>query len=121
MGGPRLVEGEARAERPGDHLVGHEVVEHEHVGLLDELGAGHPLGAEQHVDGDRGRGDLGHEERLQVEVAGELLVEAPLGVPPVDQARRPGPASCALPLNWGRPGRGAVAPWRRFQRAITLV
>ena len=43
VGGPWFVEGQARAERPGHHLFWHQVVEHQHVGLLDELGAGHSL------------------------------------------------------------------------------
>ena len=68
-----------------------------------------------------GAGDLGHEERLQVEVAGELLVEAPLGVPAVDQALGQGPPGVGLLGAAGRLQRGARRPRRRFQRAITFV
>ena len=39
VGGARLVEVEVRLERPGRDLVGNQVVEHQHVGLLDHLGA----------------------------------------------------------------------------------
>src|ERR1035437_6797710 len=62
------------------------MVEHEHVGLFDELGAGHSLGAEKYVGGDRRWCDPGHEERLQFEVAGKLLVKSSLGAPSVDQS-----------------------------------
>src|ERR1035441_8384535 len=62
------------------------MVEHEHVGLFDELGAGHSLGAEKYVGGDWRWCDPGHEERLQFEVAGKLLVESSLGAPSVDQS-----------------------------------
>ena len=85
MGRPGLVEVQAGPEGPLCQLLGDQMVEHEHVGLLDQLGAAHPSGAEEHVGRNRWGPDLRHQERLQVEVAGELLVEPGSSVPPVDQ------------------------------------
>lgn len=74
------------------------MVEHECIGLFDELGTGHPLGTQKLLDGYRGRGDLGHEEWLQLEVANKLFVEPALGIPPVEQ-----------PVGQCRPGGCRVA------------
>ena len=96
------------------------MVEHEDIGLLDELGTGDPLGTQQHVDRDRGRGDRGHEKGLQVEVAGELLVED-------RSAFHPSTSPAASASQWrasselGSARRRSLAPWDRFQRAMTLV
>ena len=77
MRGARLVEVEVRDERSRLDLVREQVVEHQHVGLLHDLRAVHPLGAEQQVGGDRPpRGDVADEQRFEVEEARELLVDA---------------------------------------------
>ena len=70
----------------GFDLVGYEVMEHQDIGLLDQLRPAHPLGTEQDIGGDRGLGHLLDQQRLQRPVAGELLVEPVIGVPAVDQA-----------------------------------
>ncbi len=62
------------------------MVQHQDVGLLDDLRAGHPLGAQHDVSRHRRWGDVGDEQRLEAEVAGELLVEALLRVIAVDQS-----------------------------------
>ena len=53
MRGSRLVEIEIRVERARYHLLREQMVEHEHVGLLQHLCDGRALGAEQEVGGDR--------------------------------------------------------------------
>ena len=60
------------------------------------------------------------EQRLEVEVAGELFVDSPLGVPAVDQPVGQVSPGLALQLH-RRTGVAESAPRRRFQRAMTLV
>ena len=82
----RLVEVEVRAQRARRDLVGDEVVEHQHVGLLDDLRARDALASEQQVGGDRpARRDLGDHERLELEEARELLVQPVRAVVAVDE------------------------------------
>ena len=83
--GARLVKVQVGLKRASRHLVGHEVVQHQHVGLLEHLGGADPLVAQQHVGGDRSlRRKLGDQERLERVEAGELLVHAGLRVIAID-------------------------------------
>ena len=80
--------------------------------------------AEQQLGGDRPpRGDLRDHERLELEEAGELLVDAGRRVVAVDERVRE--REPARPLSLRRPSapaaRPAAAARRRFQRAITFV
>ena len=60
-------------------------MQHQHVGLLDDLAGLGALVPEQHVGGDRQlRRELGDQERLERVEAGELLVDAGCGVVSVD-------------------------------------
>ena len=61
-----LVEVEVRQQGARRDLVRDEVVEHEHVGLLQHLRRRGALAAEQQLGGDRApRGDVGDDERLE--------------------------------------------------------
>ena len=82
----------------------------------------HPLGAEQQVGGDGPlRRDLGDQERLEVVEAGELLVDAAVGVVAVDERVGERPASAGARAASPPASPTARAARRRFQRAITLV
>ena len=75
----------AASER-GFHVVGDEMVQHEDVGLLDQLRAPDPVDAEQYVGGDWRWCDCCGQQRFEIPVAIELLIEAPIRIPPVDEA-----------------------------------
>ena len=96
------------------------MVQHEHVRLLQNLGAADTLMAEEHICGDRPlRRRLGDHKRLERVEARELLVHAGLRVVAVDDGVRsvePAAAFGAL----GASGTYAAAR-RRFHRAITFV
>ena len=86
VGRPRLVEVEVRAERPGRRGAREQVMEHQHVGLLQDLGPRDPLAAQHEVGGDRALGDhLADDEGLQAPEAGALLIESRSRVVAVDQ------------------------------------
>ena len=118
--GARLVELEVRHERAGCDLVGHEVVQHQHVRLLHHLGRPQALtarGANRPTTGRRGASSVDH-ERLEPEKACELLVEPGPLVVAVDEGIGELEPGSALPLVRDR---SSVAARRRFQRAITFV
>ena len=107
VGGTPLVEAEIRLEAAGHHLVGHEVVEHQDVGLLDHLGAVGPIRAEQQIGGDGATGrHLGDDQRLEAVEAGELLVHA--GVAVVAVVEPVGQLPPAAPLGRGDAVGGSV-------------
>ena len=96
-------------------------MEHQHVGLLDDLRGVRARGAEEEVGGDRPLGcELGDHERLERVEAGELLVEPAGGVVAVDE--RVGEVEPASALGCvDVPVGVASAARRRFQRAMTFV
>ena len=49
----RLVVVEVRGQGSGLDLVREQMVQHQHIGLFDDLGPAHALGAEEQVGGDR--------------------------------------------------------------------
>src|SRR5271166_3673960 len=70
-------------------------MEHEDVGLLDELRGGYLLVAQEHVDRDGWVSELRDEARFQLEVAGELLVDAKLRAKAIDESfGEPAPPGC---------------------------
>ena len=86
MGGARLVEAQIRLEALGRGFLGHEVVQHEHVGLLDDLCSTDALRPEQQVRGNRSTGsDVGDQQRFQSMEPCELLVDARVRVEAVDE------------------------------------
>ncbi len=96
---------EILTQRAGRQFVRDQVVQQQHVRLLDQLRGGNALTAEQHVRGQRRVTHLGRRERLQVPVAGELLVAASPGVVAVDEAG----GQLAPPGDLGGVGIGVVA------------
>ena len=78
-------------------LVGHEVVCHQHVGLLDHLRVADSLAPEQHVRGNRAvRRDLGDEHRFECMETSELFVDPGARVVTVDESIRELEPMCAL-------------------------
>ncbi len=112
---------------PAADLVGKDVVQHQHVGLLHDLRVLHPLPPEQEVGGDRPAGrDVGDAQRFEIEEAGELLVEAGLRVEAVDQRVGERPPGRPLLLvdragGFGPRGRGAQVPAREHVRERVVV
>ena len=127
--GARLVVVEVRGQRSRRDLVGHEVVEHQHVGLLHDLRAPHPVATEQQVGRDRAaRRDVADEQRFEVEEARELLVDAGRRVEAVDErVGELAPASRSRRLDGAvvhaaRPRRGAAqVPARHHVRERVVV
>jgi len=61
-------------------------MEHQHICLLDHLCVAGSLGSEEQVGGNRtSRGRLGDDQRFELMEAGELLVDARVGVIAVEQ------------------------------------
>ena len=117
--GAGFVEVEVGLERAGRDLVGDQVVEHQHVGLLDDLGGADALVPEQHVGGDRPlRRELGDQQRLEAVKSGELLVDAGRRVVSVDdrvgEFEPAAPLGCSVASRRRRPrrGRGSSGPSR---------
>ena len=111
---PRLVVAQVRLEAARHDLVGHQVVEHQDVGLLDHLGAVDAFGPEQQVGGDGPpRRRLGDDQRLEPVEPGELLVDAGVAVvavvEAVGQLQPPGPLLRRRPRR-ARPRPGARPP-----------
>lgn len=76
MSGARLVVVEVRLKRSGDGLFWDEVVQHEHVRLLDDLSCLDSLAPKQHVGRDRAPGCLVlDQKRFKAKEALELLVD----------------------------------------------
>ena len=63
-------------------------MEQHDIGLFDQLRSAHPSSTEQHIGGERWIGDLIDQQRFQRPIAGELLIEAAIGVPAVDHVAR---------------------------------
>ena len=85
VGSPGPIEVQAGSERFVPYVVRHQMVEHEHVSLFDDLRSRDPVGTEQEIGGHRRGSNVGHDQGFEVEIAGELLVQSPLRAPPVDQ------------------------------------
>ncbi len=134
VGRAGLVVVEVRHQRARRHLVGHEVVEEQDIGLLDDLRAGDPFAAKEDVSPRRAGRDVCDADGLEAVEAGELLVDARARVVAIDDAvgdvqpvRDLGAGrlisslgGCPRPRS-PRPAPTAAAAARRFQRAITFV
>ena len=65
MGGARQVEVQICGQGTRRQLVGHEVMGHQHVRLLENLRLRGARPAEEHIGGDRDIGDVGDAQRLE--------------------------------------------------------
>ena len=83
---PRLVETEIGTQAVRRDLVGNEVMKHQDIGLLEDLGSFYAFGSEEHVSGDRTFwSDVRDDQRLELSKPCELFVDAGSGVVPVNQ------------------------------------
>ena len=108
MGGSGLVEAEVRLQCARDHLVRHEVMEHQDVRLLDDLRSLYPFGPEQQVGGDRpARRDVLDDQCFEACEPGELLVDPGVGVVAVYQGvGERAPCECFVARDVVGAGRG---------------
>jgi len=65
MGCPRAVEKQVGQQRSQSDLVPDEVMEHEHISLLDDLCSSDPAGSQQHVGGNRRLREVRNDERAR--------------------------------------------------------